>query len=66
MFRYGPATALTVVLSLAINSPGASVEGLGFKVAFSNCEEFIGEGPVALAPAQRLVPQGYAIAAASP
>jgi hypothetical protein len=53
-------------LSLAISPSGASVEGLSFKVAFSNCEEFVGEGPVALAPAQKLVPQGYAIAAASP
>jgi hypothetical protein len=65
MSRYGSATALTVVMSLAMSSSGASVDGLSFKVAFSNCEEFVGEGPVALAPAQRLVPQGYAITAAS-
>jgi hypothetical protein len=66
MLRYGSATALTAVLSLAMSSSGASIDGLSFKVAFSNCEEFVGEGPVALAPAQRLVAQGYAITAASP
>jgi hypothetical protein len=66
MFRYGPATALTVALSLAMSSSGACVDGLSFKVAFSNCEEFVGAGPVPLASAQKLVPQGYAITAASP
>jgi hypothetical protein len=66
MLRYGPATVLTVVLSLVMSSSGASIDGLSFKVAFSNCEEFVGEGPVALAPAQKLVPQGYAITAVSP
>jgi hypothetical protein len=65
MSRYGPAAGLTVVLSLATGPSGASAEGPSFKVAFSNCEEFVGEGPVALAPARRLVPQGYAITAAS-
>jgi hypothetical protein len=65
MLRYGPAIALTVVQTLAIGPSWASADGLSFKVAFSNCEEFVGEGPVALAPAQRHVPQGYAITAAS-
>jgi hypothetical protein len=66
MLRYGPATELTVVLGLATGYSGASADGLSFSVAFSNCEEFVGEGPVALASAQKLVPQGYPIAAASP
>ena len=66
MLRYGPVTAWTVVLILAISPSRASADGLGFKVAFSNCEEFVGEGPVALAPAQRLVPSGYAVTASSP
>jgi hypothetical protein len=65
MLRYGPA-ALTVVLSMATGPSAASADGLGFKVAFGNCEEFVGEGPVALAAAQRLVPQGYALTAVSP
>jgi hypothetical protein len=62
MLRHGPATALTAVLSIvAMPLSVASAEGLSFRVGFSNCEEFIGEGPVALAPAQRLLPPGYII-----
>lgn len=62
MLRHGSARALTVVLSLmAISPSGATADGLSFKVAFSNCHEFVGEGPVALDRAQRLVPQEYAI-----
>lgn len=64
MLCYGPATALTGVLGLMAMTPSvASAESLSFKVGFSNCEEFIGEGPVALAPAQRFVPPGYLITA---
>jgi hypothetical protein len=62
MLRHGPARALTVVLSLmAISLSGATAGGLSFKVAFSNCHEFVGEGPVALEQAQRFVPQDYVI-----
>jgi hypothetical protein len=62
MLRHGPARALTVVLSLmAISLSGATADGLSFKVAFSNCHEFVGEGPVALDRAQRFVPQDYVI-----
>ena len=62
MLRHGPARALTVVLSLmAISLSGATADGLSFKVAFSNCYEFVGEGPVALDQAQRFVPQDYVI-----
>jgi hypothetical protein len=67
MLRHGPATAVALSLGISFSPvPGSSeaaVENLGFKVAFGNCEEFVGEGPVALAPAQRLVPEGYTIAA---
>lgn len=62
MVRYGLATALTMALSLS----GASADGPSFKVAFSSCTEFVGEGFVPLPPAQRLVPPGYVIAAISP
>jgi hypothetical protein len=63
MLRRGPARALTVVLSfMAISLCGATADGLSFKVAFSNCQEFVGEGPVALDQAQRFVPQDYVIA----
>jgi hypothetical protein len=65
MLRHAPATTLALSLALSLSPvssfSGAANESLSFKVAFSNCEEFVGEGPVALAPAQRLVPQGYAI-----
>ena len=37
----------------------------GFSVDFSNCTEFAGEGPVAVAQAVPLVPQGYTVAGAS-
>jgi hypothetical protein len=67
MLRHGPATAVVMSLAMSFSpvpsSSGAAVENISFKVAFGNCEEFVGEGPVALAPAQRLVPQGYTIAA---
>ena len=60
MLCSGLATALTVVLGLMAMTPSvASAESLNVKVGFSNCEEFIGEGPVALKPAQRFVPPGY-------
>lgn len=65
MLRCGPAATWTAALILSMGSSWASAEGLGFKVAFSNCEEFVGEGPVALAPAQKLVPQGFTVAASS-
>ncbi len=64
MLRYRPATVLAAVLGItAMRVTVASAEGLSFKVSFSNCEEFLGEGPVALAPAQRLLPAGYIISA---
>jgi hypothetical protein len=56
-----------VVLGLTAMTPSvAPAESLSFKVGFSNCEEFIGEGPVAMELAQRFVPPGYIIAATPP
>jgi hypothetical protein len=61
MLRYGPAAALTMVLGISATSADAH----SFKVEFANCTEFVGEGPVSLPLAQRLVPSGYVIMATS-
>ncbi len=67
MLRGGPAAALAAFMSvMAASMSGTPADGLDFRVAFSNCEEFVGEGPVALQAAQRLVPQDYAVTASSP
>jgi hypothetical protein len=64
MWCSGLATTLTVALGLMAMTPSvASADSLSFKVGFSNCEEFVGEGPVALEPAQRLVGPGYIVTA---
>lgn len=62
MVRYGSAMVLTMALSLS----AAHANGLSFKVEFSNCTEFAGEGFVPLPQAQSLVPPSYMIAAISP
>jgi hypothetical protein len=62
MVRCGLAATLALALSLSAAHAGDP----GFKVAFSNCTEFAGEGFVPLPPAQKLVPPEYLITAASP
>ena len=62
MWRYGPGAAFTMALSAS----AASADSHSFSVEFANCTEFVGEGPVPLPLAQRLVPSGYVIAAISP
>jgi hypothetical protein len=61
MLRCGSAVALTMVLSV----PATCADGHSFNVEFANCTEFVGQGPVPLPLAQRLVPSGYVIAATS-
>jgi hypothetical protein len=62
MLRYGPAAAFMMVMSISV----ASADSHSFNVEFANCAEFVGEGPVLLRLAQRLVPSSYVIAAISP
>jgi hypothetical protein len=61
MLRYGSAVALTMVLSVS----ATCADGQSFNVEFANCTEFVGQGPVPLPLAQRLVPAGYVITAVS-
>jgi hypothetical protein len=61
MLRHGPAAALTMVLSVS----ATCADSLSFNVEFGNCAEFVGQGPVPLPQAQRLVPPGYVIATTS-
>ena len=62
MVRGGLAATLALALSLSAAHAGDP----SFKVAFTNCTEFAGEGFVPLPPAQKLVPPEYLITAASP
>ena len=62
IFRFGFALASALVLA----APQAQAGQTAFKVSFMNCTEFAGEGYVALAIAQKLVPPGYTITNSSP
>jgi len=53
---------LPLLFSMLAASFAKAEPDRGFTVDFTNCSEFAGEGPVALAGAAPLVPSGYSIA----